>query len=423
MSRNVLITLALAILAAFGAGAYLLKWGLPWGGEGNASAGDGSAQVSTRNQVVALGRLAPAEGIHGIGAIPGDVLAEVPVSPGQKVTPQTTVAVLMSSSLRKLEAEALAKQLEEAKARIQAESIAADSRIRLAELALAQARAGGEKIAAQEKQIALLKSVWELEKKRFENLQGVSDSAVSANERAAQELLVEKAAAELQAAEATLTSLKLAGEFAEKTAEAELEAAKAAKEQVLSGLSIASLAKRHEQAQRQYELTHIKSPIDGVVLNVFSKAGEVIGPQRIMTVANLEEMVCRAEVYQNDIKHLRAALAKAGSQGLEVRLTSDAFEKPYDEQGLKGRLKDESAIGRVVSPPVTDPVDPFARSDVEIVEVEIALEGKDAEVASRYVNLQVNVSFPMPTAIPMAGARLKLASPAMAQGEPPPSQP
>jgi HlyD family secretion protein len=405
MSRNVLTTLVLAIVIAFCAGAYMLKYGLPWASGESSDEDAVDASVSVRDQVVALGRIAPAGGIHGVGAIPGDVLAEVPVEEGERVTKATVVAVLMSGVLRKLDVEALEKQLDEAKARSTAEAAAADSRIALATLAVEQARAGDEKIEAEEKQITLLESVWALEKKRFENLQSVSESAVSASERATQELLVEKADAELQAAKATLTSLRLANEFGLQKAEAELEAAKAAKDQVLAGLGVASLAKRLEQAKKQFELTHIRSPIDGVVLNIFNKPGEVIGPQRIMTIADIDRMVCRAEVYQNDVKYLRAALADAKGNGLEVRLTSDAFEAPYDEKGLMGRLIDDSAIGRVVSPPVTDPTDPFARSDVEVIQVQIALEGENAVVASRYVNLQVNVSFPMKGKIPASASR------------------
>jgi HlyD family secretion protein len=402
MSRNLLVALTFSIVAVCCAGAFVYWNGLPWADE-TAQGADG--EPAKRTEVIALGRLEPKDGIHGVGAIPGDVLDEVKVHVGQAVSRGEVVAVLKSRGLRRLEAEAVEKQLQEAIHRSEAEESAAKSRIELAELAVKQAEAGANKLASQKKQIELLETVFELEKKRFENLQGLSKETVSANERQTQELLVRKSEAELFAAQASFESLQLANRFAIDTAVAEVKAAESAKELILAGLSRESLQKRYEQALAQYELTNIKSPVEGVVLGVFARSGEVVGPLRIMTVADVSKMVCRADVYQNDIKHLRAALKKDDA-GIEVKITSAALEQPYDEKGLIGRVKSLASIGRMVSPPVTDPTDPFARADVEIVQVEIELEGEYAEVASRYVNLQVNVSFAFPEGIPPESPRM-----------------
>ena len=70
------------------------------------------------------------------------------------------------------------------------------------------------------------------------------------------------------------------------------------------------------------------------MLGVFSKAGEVVGPQRIMTVANLRRMVCRAEVYQEDVRRLRKRLEEVKAKAEAEAKTNGKTEAEAKEAGL-----------------------------------------------------------------------------------------
>jgi multidrug efflux pump subunit AcrA (membrane-fusion protein) len=277
--KKAVILLILLLLAAAGG---LAAWQGGWLSRGPGAPGavakkqDGKAEsagspASSGREVHALGHLEPAGGILTVGALVGDRIQELKVREGAPIQRGETIAILASRALRRLEYQAIRAQIEEAQGRLQAESAAANARIRIAELNLKKAQSSQAEITVQERQVALAEANLELNRTKLTRMENLSAALVSRQELEQQRLLVKKAEAELAAASATLESLRETSQFAEEGAQAELEAAQAAKQQVLNSIAVASLEKQAEAAKKQFQQTIITAPADGTVLRIFTR--------------------------------------------------------------------------------------------------------------------------------------------------------
>jgi HlyD family secretion protein len=381
--KKAVILLVLLLLAGAGG---LVAWRLGWfspgansGAAGN-PAGDGNNGSShlDDHDVHALGRLEPAGGIITIGALVGDQVEDLKVTEGQRVNLGDEIAILASRTLRELEHQAVEAQIDEAKDRLDAEAAAAEAKIRLAKLNLNKAQSSQAEIAAQEKQVALAESNLELAKKDLARMEGLSAALISKQEQERQRLLVRKAEAELAAASAALESLVETSQFGVEGAQAELDAAEAAKTQVLKSIAVASLKKKSQMAELQAEQSVITAPAGGTVLRIFTREGEIISNKPILQMANLDELICVAEVYEGDLPRIRV------NQKVEVR--SQAFPGSQAVLGEVGR------IGGMISTPELRSLDPFAPTDRHVVEVEIRFDKGAVPESARLANLQVEVT-------------------------------
>ncbi len=385
MKRSLVIVVVLGLAVVVGGlifvylGGFSSVGGTNPGGSPGASA-DGNLNIP--RDVVAIGRLKPADGIFTLAALVGDRLKSLNVQEGADVAQGQTLGYLDSRDLRQLEIDSLNAQVKEAKARRAAETELADSRITSAELAVKQAESLATQIETQQLQVDLLRKRLEIERKHYDKLAGVSEELVSLTERETQELLVEKTAVELAAAEAMLKKLMEESVFAVTKANADLAAAKAAKTQVLSAIPVESLEKGLELAQAQFERTELTSPTRGKILKIFTQAGELITQRPILQVADPSRMVCVAEVYEADVKRVR--------EGQAVVIHSRALPAPADRDGLKGRV---TRIGQMVLTPELSSLDPFAPADRHVVEVRVELDAASSRLAAGLINLQVDVTF------------------------------
>ena len=75
--------------------------------------------------------------------------------------------------------------------------------------------------------------------------------------------------------------------------------------------------------------------------------------------------------------------------GQVARVTSSAFEKPYDEEGLRGIVR---RVAQTIVTPELRSLDPLAMADRRVVEVVIDLDQDGVSQASRLCNLQVDVN-------------------------------
>ena len=128
-----------------------------------------------------------------------------------------------------------------------------------------------------------------------------------------------------------------------------------------------------DAARAQLTLSEVRAPIAGEILEVHARAGELVGPEGVVELAETRRMYAVAEVYETDIGLVRV--------GQSAKVESPALGEPLmgkvDHIGLKvGRM---DVIG----------TDPIAKTDARVIEVRIALD--EGEKARALTHLQVEV--------------------------------
>ncbi len=385
--KKVAIIIALLALLAGGIAAWRWDWPIlavgPWRGDIQDSSDTLEESPDATNlegyEVQALGRLEPAHGILAIAGVVGDRIEELKVKEGDELTAGAPIAVLASRPLRQIEKQLLELQIAEAEARRAAEVAAAEARIRIAEINLRKAQSSQTELDALTKQVALAEANLELAKKDLQRLERLSAALVSRQELEQQRLVVRKAEAELAAAQAALENGRHTSLYAEEAARAELEAAQAAKQQVISSIPIDSLKKKLELAERQAAETLVRAPAAGAVLRVFTREGEIIANKPILQMADLSRMVCIAEVYEGNLSRIQV--------GQAAIVSSEAF--PAGRKRIRGRV---ARIGGMVTSPELRAIDPSAPIDRHVVEVVIEFEEGAIPSTAHVANLQVDVT-------------------------------
>ena len=134
------------------------------------------------------------------------------------------------------------------------------------------------------------------------------------------------------------------------------------------------------QAKADMDLTYIKSPIDGKILKIHARTGEVISTSGFAEIGKISQMFVVAEVYQTDIQKVRL--------GQKATITSPAIS-----QALQGTV---SEIGWQVDKQNIFSLNPGSDTDRKIVKVKIRLDNPaDSQRVARLTNLQVDVAIKM----------------------------
>lgn len=128
-----------------------------------------------------------------------------------------------------------------------------------------------------------------------------------------------------------------------------------------------------ERARADLELSTVRSPIAGQVLEIHAREGERIGPEGIAELGETASMYVVAEVYETDIGRVRV--------GQRARVRSPA---------LPGELEGEvERIGLKIGRKDVLSTDPVADADARVVEVWIELA--EPARAAALTNLRVDV--------------------------------
>ena len=117
-------------------------------------------------------------------------------------------------------------------------------------------------------------------------------------------------------------------------------------------------------AEIAFDRTRIRAPIDGAVLDVNVKAGEVLSPSPetvALTVGNVTALRVRAEVEERDISKIRV--------GQRVVVQSDT----YPGRDFEGKV---ISLAAYVGPPRLGSRGPRKPTDLDILEVLIDLDGR-----------------------------------------------
>jgi len=126
-------------------------------------------------------------------------------------------------------------------------------------------------------------------------------------------------------------------------------------------------------ARARLELTQIRAPIQGQILEIHTRPGERVGEDGFLEMGDTKRMMAVAEVYETDIG--------AVLQGKQARVTSPALEEPLTGSVEIIALK----VGRMD----VLGTDPVAKTDARVVEVRVKLDSSEA--VERLTNLQVEI--------------------------------
>jgi HlyD family secretion protein len=165
---------------------------------------------------------------------------------------------------------------------------------------------------------------------------------------------------EMNQAKATLNSIAEVRPVDVQVAQAEVENALAAVERAKTDLAQA----------------YIKAPMAGTILKIYTRVGEKISESGILDIAQTDQMITVAEVYQTDIGKI-----KLGQQAV---ITSQAFAGK-----LRGVV---SHIGLRVNRQNVFSEQPGENLDRRVVEVEIRLHPEDSKRVAGLTNLQVQTA-------------------------------
>jgi HlyD family secretion protein len=233
-------------------------------------------------------------------------------------------------------------------------------------------------LSAQDQTIARLEAELNNAQVEYERYQRLfQNGAVAASQLDSKQLTMKTAQKQLN--EATANRKRL-----EATFQQQIKAAQATLNQIAEirptdvqaaqaeiSKAIAQVAK----AQADLALAYVRSPVDGQVLKIHTRPGEVVGDKGIVALGQTERMNVVAEVYELDVSKVRI--------GQKATITSNAFSGK-----LYGTV---TQVGLQVNPQDLLGTDPTADVNRRIVEVKISLDAENSQKVSGFTNLQVNV--------------------------------
>lgn len=170
----------------------------------------------------------------------------------------------------------------------------------------------------------------------------------------------------------------VAGEEEAESARGEAEAMKASCASASTAVHLSEtgveVARMHlARVEEEWQRSFVRAPVDGRVIDIIIRPGEMIGESGILELAQVGQMNAIAEVYETDIRLVKIGQrATIHSAALESDLTGTV-------RSIRQKVQKQDEIG----------TDPAARKDARIVEVTIGLD--DSEPAAGLTNLQVDV--------------------------------
>ncbi|WP_427161966.1 ABC exporter membrane fusion protein [Aliinostoc sp. HNIBRCY26] len=128
-----------------------------------------------------------------------------------------------------------------------------------------------------------------------------------------------------------------------------------------------------KQAEANLVQAYVKSPQDGVIFDIHTRAGEVVSNDGIVEIGQTNQMYAVVEVYQSDVNKVQP--------GQKVQISSNS---------LKGQLQGKvDWIGWKVQRQNIINTDPSENIDSRVVEVHVQLDEASSEKAAKFTNLQI----------------------------------
>jgi len=333
-------------------------------------------QTVPREVVAALGRIEPSSEIVKLGAGSSpDRLDSLLVERGDLVRKSQVLGYLGGYAEQIAQRDVFKTQLEETKLRLSTQLDLDRARVEAAEVHQRQVlEVQPQGIAAQEATIASLEA-------RLANERSVLDAQQQLLSRGTgtrrqtddQNSLVLQDEATLNAARARLSELRLQFESNKIEADVQIRVARATLEHMQSEFPLASIERQIALAEARARRLTLIAPIDGRILNILIKPGEVITGGPILAMGDTERMRAVAEVYETDIARVKI--------GQVATISSRALANP-----VRGKVV---RIGGMIFKNDILSIDPAARADARVVEVWIDLD--DPAATAQLTNLTVDV--------------------------------
>ncbi|WP_066426939.1 ABC exporter membrane fusion protein [Anabaena sp. 4-3] len=388
---------------------------------GKTAASDTNFQAeASAPKVTALGRLEPETEVIKLSAplaLDGDRVAKILVAEGDTVNSGEVIAILDSQARLKTAVLQAQKQVKVAQAKlnqVKAGAKSGDILAQQASIERLQAQSQGD-ITAQQETIARIEAQWqgdriaqtatirkleaelknaEAEYKRYQQL--YAEGAISNSAFDSKRLSVETAKEQLDEAKAILNRInataskqlaeaKVALNRINATSTKQVREAKATLTSIAEVRPVDVQAAQAEveeaiaslkRAEADLEAADIKAPIAGQILKIHTRVGEKISDNGIADLAQTEQMIAVAEVYQSDISKVKL--------GQTATITGQAFAGE-----LRGKV---SHIGLQVNRQNVFSNQPGENLDSRVIEVKIRLTPEDSKKVAGLTNLQVQTA-------------------------------
>ncbi|MBD2440416.1 ABC exporter membrane fusion protein [Nostoc sp. FACHB-110] len=408
------------VIAATAITGGIVVYGVSQFGQIGRTASPEAITVQSKPKVTALGRLEPEAEVISLSAplvLDGDRVMEMRVQEGDIVKAGQIVAILDAHD--RLETAVLQAQKQVRVAQAKLDQVKAGAKVgeiqaQQANIERLQAQSQGDAIGQQEA-IARIAAQWEgdriaqsatikkleaelnnaqAEYERYQKL--YAEGAISNSLFDTKRLSVETAKQQLDEAKAVLARINSTAsrQLAEAkvsltrintTGTKQVSEAKATLTSIAEVRPVDVQAARMEvenaiaalkRAQTDLQAAYIKAPITGQILKIHTRVGEKISNQGIADMAQTEQMIAVAEVYQSDIGKIKL--------GQSAMITSQAFN---------GELRGEVYyIGLQVNRQNVFSNEPGENLDSRVVEVKIRLNPEDSKKVTGFTNLQVQTA-------------------------------
>ncbi len=373
---RIIVVLLLPMLGFWG-GWYVSKWpttNFAW----DQSTTDSAPEIV---KVVAHGRILPKSGLINVLLPPGQRIEQLLVAEGDRVAAgKTELATYVGQDTLRLQSQLVESQGSDAERELAQKILSAQSNLLAAENSVAATQLQLQQVTSNDLLTVNEKQLRVAAEKLARLVQLASDPST--------QLYVAQSAVEeqrltIEQSQSQLTTARRQQESAVKSAELGVELAEKSRDQ--ARILLRSLEELSEQNRTvtltktiaDIAVTNAKliAPIDGSVLKVFGKPGEVVVNSPLLQLGDLSQMICAAEVVDRLVGKIQLQQ--------RVEIASAALPRP-----LQGTVVE---IGRVVGSGTLPDPNPLALIDRKTVDVRIEIDGGDNELASRLVNLQVTI--------------------------------
>ncbi|MBS3030280.1 MAG: ABC exporter membrane fusion protein [Dolichospermum sp. DET50] len=344
-----------------------------------------SQPTSVKVAVTALGRLQPQDKITYLSApnsINGVRVEKLLVKEGDNVKKGQVLAYLENYTRSQVAIQQAFDKLLIARtklAQVKAGAKTGDINAQKATITRLNSQLKGD-IAAQAATINRIRAEVENAQKESNRYQQLSkDGAVSVSVFDSKNLVLKTTQQQLKEAEATLKRTQDTLQDQLKEGQSKLNSIKEVRvvDVELAKSEVKSAETAIQQAKADHDLTYITSTLDGTILRIHSRNGEVIGTSGFAEIGNTSKMQILAEVYQTDIRNVRL--------GQKATITSTTFPGK-----LQGTVQE---IGWQVDKQGIFSINPNSDADRRVIEVKISIDNPtDSQKISRLTNLQVDVA-------------------------------
>ena len=339
--------------------------------------------IPTPTAVSALGRIEPEGEVVQLSvsaAAEGSRVDKLLVERGDKVKQGQVVAILDSYSSQQAALDKAQTDVGIAQAnleRVQAGAKQGDINAQESAINRLEAELKGQ-IASQKAAIARFRAELDNAKVEYDRYQQLfEDGAISAQERDTRRLRVDTVGQQLAEAQETLNRTVETTKVERNEAQARLESVSEVRpvDVQVAQAELEQAKATVKEARAALALTEVRSPMNGRVLEVNVRPGEVVGNTGIVAIGQTDQMYVAAEVYETDVARVRL--------GQKAIVTGSAFESE-----LQGEV---TQIGLEVKQQDVFESDPLVNTDNKVVEVKIRLNSESSKQVTALSNLQVQV--------------------------------